>query len=338
MLVAWALLGLAASQATAQQAPYLNVSLVVFDSGQAQGNSLYHATARVRSLESKYLPYLLKRTLEDSGHWANVWVLPAKDPGAEVTVVGKVMESDGTQLKLAIRVQDASNRIWLEQDYRAKAAASDYQAAPEYLLDTFQSLYDQVADDMAEALSRLTPTELNRILDAAMLRYAVALSPESFTDYLSLGEDGLVNVLRLPAKDDPIYTRVQRLRESEFLFADSLNDHYESLFHQVGETYGWWRRYSYELVVGNQALGKKDQTRSATKGTWYAMERIYHSYREAKMNEDALRELTSSFDQETKPVVARTAGKVVELGGTAAFQYEEWRRILRDIYRENTGF
>ncbi|MGI9323238.1 MAG: hypothetical protein ACR2PJ_06630, partial [Pseudomonadales bacterium] len=246
--------------------------------------------------------------------------------------------SDGLQLGLSVLVQDATNRVWLERNYYAQGTKRDYDDEPSHLVDPFQNLYNKIANDMVEVLSGFDQPSRARILDTAMLRYALDLAPATFTGYLSLGDDGLVDVVGLPARGDPIYTRVQRLRESEYLFAESVDAYYESLFHQLGQTYAWWRHYSYELIMGNRELKDKDQTRGASRGTWYAMDRIYHSYRESKMNEDALRELTASFDRETEPLVTEIAGKVVQLEGTAEFQYEEWRRILRDIYQEDVGF
>ena len=47
------------------------------------------------------------------------------------------------------------------------------------------------------------------------------------------------------------------------------------------------------------------------------------------MNEDALRQLTESFDSETRPIVADISGRVVELEGTLEHQYRTWRQIGR---------
>ncbi len=317
--------------------PNLNVSIVRFTSIEAGNNSLYSSASQVRSVETRYLPYVLKRTLNESGFWGDVRVLPAADPSAELTVTGSIKASDGLLLRLDIRAQDATGRVWLERDYSAYASENKYRVDPSYLVDPFQNLHNQIANDLSEALLAMDRAQHAAVLDTAMLNYAIALSPESFSRYLTQDESGVTRVAGLPARDDPLFTRVERLRESEYLFADSVDAHYGSLFTQIGPTYAWWRHYSYELIVGNQDLERKDATRGATRGSWYAMDRIYHTFKESKMNEDALRELTSSFDRETTPIATQIAGQVIELKGTADFQYEEWRRILRELYREETG-
>ena len=96
-------------------------------------------------------------------------------------------------------------------------------------------------------------------------------------------------------------------------------------------------QYSYELIMGNRRLEKIDATRGATSGSWYSLERVYKTYQESKMNEDALRELTESFDRETEPTVTEIAGKLVQLHGTLDFQVDEWRRLLRQAWQQETA-
>ena len=327
----WVLAGVGVPlQAAPKEAlPSPNLSILVFTS-EAAANP-----GQVGDVERRYLPYLLKLTLDNAGLWGEVRVLPAADPAAEVTLRGRIVHSDGVRLRLAITAQDATGRIWLQEAYQGMAQATLYEDAPPYQPDPFQGLYERIARDLAAALARLTAAERSRLLDTAMLRYALALAPDTFARHLRTGEDGLVDVLSLPARNDPIYARVQRLRESEYLFADSVDAHYQSLHARLGETYDWWRRLSHELITGNEALQRKDQTRGASRGTWHAIDRIYESYRETKLNEDALREVAESFARETRPIVTRIAGQVVELEGTAAFQYEEWRRLLQEIYQQD---
>ena len=328
---------LAANQGASHGSQPLNVSIIVFDSESEIDQSLYSAASRVRVVETRYFPVLLKRTLDETAYWGDVRVLPRADPGAEVVVQGSIIQSDGLTLHLHILVIDATGQVWLDQPYLATASEMDYAMDPSYLLDPFQNLYNQLANDMSQLLLTLAPSEQDRLLDTAMLKYALALSPETFGGYLATDDAGMTSLLSLPARSDTLFTRVKRLRQSEFLFADSVSEHYESLFRRLGETYAWWRHYSYELMAGNQALSRVDATRGATQGTWYAIDRVYHTYKEARMNEDALRELTMSFDQEATPLSTQIEGQVVELTGTADNQYVEWRRILSKIYQQETG-
>lgn len=315
--------------------PPLNISISVFQSEREVSGSLYSSAAQVRSVEQRYLPFLLKETLTRSGHWGAVRVMPRDDPSAEINVSGTILFSDGVELKLAIRVQDARGKVWFEQVYYDVASELDYAVDPNYQIDPFQDIYNKIANDMSDVLLLINDDTHRQILEVASVRYGMALSPEAFSKYLN-SEEGLFVLVGLPSLDDPVFERVQRIRDSEYLFTDGVDAHYESLHRKLGPTYSWWRYFSYELIVGNQRLKTIDATRGATRGSWYAMERIYKTHKESKMNEDALRELTASFDRETAPIVTEIAGRVVELDGTLDTQYTQWRRLLRQLYLNET--
>ncbi len=314
----------------------LNVGIRVFSSLQEAGGALHGSQAQVRSIEKRYLPYQLKQTLDRSGFWGAVRVLPKDDPGAEVIVEGTILGSDGLKLKLSIAVRDAGGEVWIDQEYEDFTTEIDYATDPVYTMDPFQDIYNRIANDMSEGLAAIDDEDQTRLIDIAMIKYAELLSPESFGGYVERTKSGTF-LVGLPAKDDPLLVRVEKIRNSEYLFADSVDAHYESLYRRLGPTYAWWRHYSFELRRGNERLERKGVTRRASRGSWYAVERIYKTYQESKLNEDALRELTVSFDRETAPTVTEIAGRMVELKGTLESQYEEWRRILREFYRLETG-
>ena len=315
----------------------LNVGIRVFDATLAAASSLYGAEKQVRSVERRYLPYQLKKTLDRSGYWGAVRVMPREDLSAELNVSGRLIRSDGVVLEFALQAVDAAGRVWLDHTYVDSATHSDYAKDPDYRLDPFQDLYNQVANDLAEALQSKSGTELRSLLDIATVVYARELSPGAFARYLQQTGQGL-SLVGLPSLNDPTFDRIQRIRESEYLFADSIDAHYDTLQRKLGQTYAWWRYYSYELIVGNRRLESIDATRGATRGSWYSLDRVYKTYQESRMNQDALRELTESFDRETEPTVTEIAGKVVQLHGTLDFQVDEWRRLLRQAYEQETGF
>lgn len=317
--------------------PGLNVTVARFTVDTSESVSSYSALAQVRSVEQRLLPFQLKRTLERSGHWGAVRVMPADDPNAELLISGKILDSTGVELRLHIKVTDKTGRVWIDDAYEDAAALDDYRKDPSPEIDPFQDLNNRIANDMVKVLNQMSLSDIDELLTVGLLHYAAALSPESFENYLH--HDGVrTTITALPAEDDPLMLRVLRLRDSEAVFADSVDEHYESLFRRVGQTYAWWRHYSFELIDGNRRLENADVRRGATKGTWYAMERVYKTYKESKMNEDALRELTMSFDRETAPINAEISGRVLRLSGTLEEQTAEWRRLLRELYREETGF
>jgi hypothetical protein len=59
---------------------------------------------------------------------------------------------------------------------------------------------------------------------------------------------------------------------------------------------------------------------------------------EAGMHRESIKELSESFGAEAAPMVVTVEGETRQLTGTAAAQYESWRRLLKEIYEAETGF
>jgi hypothetical protein len=315
----------------------LNVSLMLFDPGLTEDESDSGPFAQLRHAEAHYLPHVLKDTLDASGHWGGVRLLPEIDPTAELQITGTILESNGVELKLHLRASDTTGRVWLDKIYTDFAIDHAYAMQLNYLDDPFQDGFNLIANDLATAREQLTPVELGQVLDTSLLRYGIALSPESFSEYLVTNDAGLVEISRLPHREDPMFNRVKSIRESEYAFTDTVGEHYDALFHRMGETYTYWRRYSYELIMGNRSLAGSDARSGAKSGTFRAMEKVYKAYREWRMNEDALREITASFDDEITPTVIEIEDRVINLSGSLHSQYAAWRKLLREIYTTETG-
>ena len=56
------------------------------------------------------------------------------------------------------------------------------------------------------------------------------------------------------------------------------------------------------------------------------------------MHIESIKELSESFGAEAAPMVVTVEGETRRLTGTAAAQYESWRRLLKQIYEAETGF
>ena len=91
-----------------QQSGGLNVAIRVFDAGDMPESSIYVAASQVREVERRYLPYLLKQTLDRSGYWGAVRVLPRSDPSAEINVSARILESNGRSLGLQVIATSAT--------------------------------------------------------------------------------------------------------------------------------------------------------------------------------------------------------------------------------------
>ena len=58
---------------------------------------------------------------------------------------------------------------------------------------------------------------------------------------------------------------------------------------------------------------------------------------EAKIHVEALEEISDSLNSEIEPLSIELEDRSVTLSGTVNDQYGQWRRILRQIYAEETG-
>lgn len=346
----------------------LDVGLVVFDPGLPAGavqpeDDVY---PEVRKAEARYMPYLLRSTLEKTNQWGAVRVLPEVDPASELQVSGRILESDGVVLAVQVWAIDATGRRWLDKTYDDIATQFAYRDDIDYDADPFQDLYNSIANDLLKARKRLTPAQLREIRNVASLKYAAELSPAAFGKHLTVDKKGHTQVNRLPSDSDPMLARVNRIRESEYLFIDTVDQQYANFYTQMDPSYDQWRRYSYEEVLAREDVKRSARTRAlagllgvvggaaisnnsrnpavrtvgtaAALGGIYALKQGYDTYQQAKIHEAALKELAASFDAEIKPIVVEVEGEVVKLSGSLEAQYAEWRRMMREIYEAETGW
>ncbi len=319
--------------ATVDESNALNVTVIAFEPGiDPEKKRVSQFQRHLRDAEAGYMPVVLKNTLEATRHWGAVRVLPEVDPAAEVLVTSQILQSNAVELKLQVRVSDSRGHVWLDRIY--SDTTTDHGYDPDLLIDDdpFQDLYNAIANDMYEERARLDQAALSDILDISTLRYAVALSPRVFEHYLEVTDDGLIEMSSLPARDDAMYLRVRKIRESEYLFIDTMDEQFNSFYQKMQRAYPFWLQYSFDLMVYNEELKESGSTGYRRQNRWKTLEDVYKTYKEFKLNEDALRELAVSLDSEIRPTVAEYEGRVIELTGSLKSQYVEWRRILQEIY------
>src|SRR5262249_28032656 len=114
--------------------------------------------------------------------------------------------------------------------------------------DPFQNVYSQIANDMLAARERLSETERRDIRRVTQLEFASELAPQAMKGYLDHDPKGIVRASRLPAEDDPLAVRVDRIRERDATVIDTVNGYYANFADQMGPSYGQWRRSSFEEI------------------------------------------------------------------------------------------
>ncbi len=319
----------------------LEISLVVLDPGIEAHTSRDRQQGiypEIRNAEASYLPYAMRRTLVDSNHWGAVRVLPDAETSAEILVTGRILRSDGVEIALALTARDSRGRIWFDREFQITATDDAYQAANRRLRRPFQDLYNEVANQLLSFRQQLSRQELDTIRRVARLRYAITLAPNAFDNFLALDEQGEYRIRRLPAEDDPMMARINRIREQEYLFIDTTDEQYAELYTEMTPVYDLWRQFQREQIVYRTAyearLAKREKPQS---GSYQGLKQTYNNYRWAKLQRQEMKLLAEGFDNEVAPTSVVVEGTVFNLSGTLDQRYREWQRILREIFTLETG-
>jgi len=318
----------------------LDIGLAIFSPGiplNEASHSMLGIFPEIRKAEAQFMPVLLRQVLLTANAWGVVRVLPDEQIISELLVTGKIRQSNGSRLELAIKAMDATGRQWLDKTYVDEASPLDYPVTEGS--DPYIDLYRQIANDLLEYRQGLDERQLGAIRQVAFLRYAASLSEEAFGGYLQQDEQGIYSVVRLPADGDPMIARVERIRDQEHLFVDTVDEQYVDLFNEMVATYSLWREYSREQAIYKEDYQQRAQTkeRIGRRGTFSAMEQTYNTYKQTKIQEQDLDEMATGFNNEVAPTVMESSGRVFRLSGNLNSQYNEWRGILREIFELETG-
>jgi hypothetical protein len=316
----------------------------------------------VRRAESSYISYQLKNTLEYTGNWGAVRVTPESSKSVDLELQGKILKSDGEKLKVLMRVTDAMGKVWFERIYEDTASRFSYKKPKE---DPFQDLYNDIANDLLKTREGLSREQLLEIKTVANLNFASDLVPDAFTGYLDESNRGQVKTVQLPAETDSMMRRVERIKEQEYLFVDTLDDYYSRFFREMKPSYDEWRHATYDeairlrevqrqaknslltgigLIAVGIAAGSEGNSwatdaaaAGAVVGGIGAIKSGLQRRKEAEIHAESLRELSQSLGTEITPYVLDIEGRTIELSGTAQEQYAQWRKLLKKIYIQETS-
>ncbi len=182
----------------------------------------------IRKAEARFIPSTLRATLESSGQWGAVRVVPTNVEFVDVSVSGRILESTGAKLALEVTVHDSTGRVWInKKKYESPADTGSYKTdASLRARDPFQNVYSQIANDMVAARDALLAENRRDIRRVTELRFAQDLAPKAMDGYVVKDAKGMMTVARLPAKDDPYTTRIERIRERDGAVVDTVNGYY----------------------------------------------------------------------------------------------------------------
>lgn len=340
-----------------QESSLLDVGILLFDEGEIteKQKEKEGANEEIRQAESRYMAYHLKETMQRSNGWGAVRVLPERSYIADVLIQGTILTSNGEEMTLKINVSDSTGTEWYEKTYKTFADDESYRYTKSGK-DVYQYVYNRIANDVRKHRKKLEDTQLVVIRNTSEIRYAAGLSPDPFADYIKTSDNGQSAITRLPANDDPMLDRVRKVRDREFLFIDTINEHYSNLYKEMWEPYENWRKY-YMIEAEQRRSVERRANQTRLLGALFVLQNILQGgaipgvvsailvHKTAKdvgegaeIHNEAIRELGESLQAEVSPMVVEIEGRTVELTGSIEEQYQKWRDLLREIYINETGF
>ncbi|MDE0786134.1 MAG: hypothetical protein OSB13_06045 [Porticoccaceae bacterium] len=320
----------------------------------------------VRFAEAIYFANQLAKVMEKSGAWGAIRVTPNDQVITDVYITGTILHSDGETLALSVVVKDTKGQKWFSKTYKKVVGKLAYdRKSRNNLGDPFQNLFIDVANDVLIYREKLTSKELMELRSLSELRFAKQFSSDAFAEYLSENKKGVLNLERLPAEDDELLKRVQKIRQRDYLYIDTMQDYYDGFSQQMHFAYQEFRQSSYDSVVKSRQLNRQGNQRiiaglgsilagiygrtqadtrlasNASSATAAVGGFILKSGLELKQKsaeyDESIAEMGSSLEAEIAPQVIALEDRTVTLTGTVQAQYGQWQALMAKIYQQERG-
>ncbi len=345
----------------------LDVGVMVFDPGidEVAQRDLDRTNFEIRRAESRYAPYVMAETLQRSGNWGVVRVLPTERSTMDVYLEGQLLLSNGEGMIIKVTVTDSTEREWYTREYEEHISQYNYEQTQRQSHDPFQVIYNTIANDMLEYRRRnISDDEIRNIRTVSELQFAAGFAPEIYGDYLDRDDQGIARVVRLPAANDPSMARIRDIRERDNLFVDTVQDYYATYARQMRGPYDAWREVSFRetmaleetersarrrfiagaaAIAGGIAAVGQNNAAAQTAGIVsvgagaFLVRSGFDRSAEASMHIAALQEIGESLQAEVAPKVIELDDRTIMLTGTVEEQYTQWQEILMEIYLTETG-
>ena len=347
-------------------AELLDVAIAVFDSKELSEDERENQglTDEIRQAEQRFVPIHLKYTMQRTGYWGAVRVVPGESC-ANVLVKGTILHSDGERMDVEIVAQDSRAVNWFSKTYSETLKPVEHEKSVAEKKDPFQDLYNTITNDLVSYRNTLNADEIRDIQRVSELRFAADMAQDSFSGYLAEDDNGHLRVVRLPDESDPMLKRVRVVKVRDEMLADVINGYYDMYYQDLWAPYADWRKLHSEEAIalkavkkealGHQLLGAaailgailvssgdSDLADSVLPGVMVmggaaAFYSGLQKRQETRIHKDAIAELAVSFSSEAEPLVVEVEGEMVRLSGSAEEQYTKWRGMLREIYAAETG-
>lgn len=312
----------------------LDVTILPFASRYARTREPDDGLAAYRWAEGFYAAQTTVLTLQQTAGFGAVRVDFKAQPGSELIVSGRMVNSDPRRLIVSVSVDDATGGHWYSQQYLQELSQEDYLAAEASGAEPFQNLYNNIANDLLTYRQSLSAEKIRSIRLTAAMRFAREFSPEAFSEYLQQKPGGSLRVNRLPPENDPVFQQMRPITQYHEQFLQAQQAQVEQFYAGIAEPYfnlrkNFWDISSYladnlaEYILAS--VGPIPDNRE--------QERRFLR----KLENDARVQNARQFSIDLQPLVITLGNRVITLNGNVEDQYEEWRGILKQLYLLDRG-
>ena len=354
---------LAQAKAPAYSPASLTINISQFDPGIPDDPNQYEKQGiwpELRRTESVRFSLGVTQALEKTSYFDKVKMSPDTSSAASFYVAGEILESNGEDVRIQVRLFDASGKRVLNKSFSHRV--------PEYALtdprqkasDLYQPLFDDVAKTIVSKVRSAKSRRVESLKSIEELSFAAAFAPDYFGQYLSTDKRGVTKLLGAPANNDPMLLRVRSVRLKDQEFLDKLQTNYTDFAGTTNQPYGVWQRNAFreskaareaesarnvQLFLGALAVGVAAGMAGSADSYGEAfgagavaavgaaaIKSGIDSGKDANAHIDSLNELGRSLNSELAPTVMTLEDEVVEFTGTAAEQYAQWQDYLKRVY------
>lgn len=351
--------------------PKLDVIVPVFDPGLSKSAEEYKEEGvwpELRRAEANRFALKLKEALEDTGAFGAVRVTPDQTATGDLYVLGRILESNGEDVEIQVRVLDVTGDTWFTRSFEHEVDAGFHKNPRNEGLDPYDPVFEEAANRIALELEDYDVADLTNLQRVTELRFGSSFTEEAFAEHLNTN-GRTVELVSFPSELDPMLERTRAIRVRDQLFVDGLQDNYRAFSADMQDSYLIWqeqslleqeaRREANEKAAGQAALGvlaiglsvlaimagsRSNSTAGSTAAATGAvvggvvgaklLTDSFQTSEEAKVHREALEELGQSIDIDLAPRVIAFEQETVELTGTAKEQFAQWRAFLQEIFEQ----
>ena len=252
---------------------YMDVAIPVFDPGfptERDGTIDYDEIEeegiwpQVRRLEANRFAIATKEALGETKSFGSINVTPDASALADVYVLGKINYSDTETVEIGVKVMDAKNTVWGEEEFEYRVSEGWYRDAMSRGENPNGPVFEQIAKFVYDLLIKKSDTYKQEVQMVSDLRYAQMYSPESFSQYLTQGRRGEIELVSAPSDSDPMLRRVRAIQAKDEQFIDSLQETYDSFWVTTEEPY---RKYQKETLPEAKKIRELEAERTTQQVT-----------------------------------------------------------------------